>query len=163
MDGLAQESGFARPGRGENIQDQEPARVEETAITFRQAVILAENRLPHFEDAMGVGNVWGVLIMRMRMGVTMRVRVRMVMVLAVVMAWAICMPVLMSMVMMVIMAVLMIMMMSTDTNRIFSGQSAAAFFTHYPISKEASSISLPARSSPLGLWQAGHSLNRSSA
>jgi hypothetical protein len=33
----------------------------------------------------------------------------------------------------------------------FSGQSASAIFTHQSISKEANSISRPARSSPLGL------------
>jgi hypothetical protein len=33
-----------------------------------------------------------------------------------------------------------------------AGQSASAIFTHYSISIEASSISRPARNSPLGAW-----------
>jgi hypothetical protein len=47
--------------------------------------------------------------------------------------------------------VFMLVVMSTHTNRRFSGQSASAILTHQSISKEASSISRPARSSPLTL------------
>ena len=62
-------------------------------------------------------------------------------------------------VMMVLVAVLVIMrmvhivfvVMGTDACRVFSGQTATAIFTHYSISSEASSISRPARRSPLGL------------
>jgi hypothetical protein len=52
-----------------------------------------------------------------------------------------------------VVAVLMAMLvvMGAYTCRSFSGQSASAILTHYSISKEATSISRPARSSPLRL------------
>ena len=45
----------------------------------------------------------------------------------------------------------MLVVMSAYTGRSFSGQTASTILTHYSISKEASSISRPARSSPLRL------------
>jgi hypothetical protein len=45
----------------------------------------------------------------------------------------------------------MLVVMSAYAHRRFSGQSASAILTHQSISKEASSISRPARSSPLSL------------
>jgi hypothetical protein len=45
----------------------------------------------------------------------------------------------------------LLVVMSAYTGRSFSGQSASAIITHQSISKEASSISRPARSSPLKL------------
>ena len=56
----------------------------------------------------------------------------------------------MSVIMVMTVTVLMIMMMSTDTHRIFSGQSASAIFTPQSTSSDANSISRPARSLPLG-------------
>ena len=64
-----------------------------------------------------------------------------------------------------IMAVTMrvLMVFRTDAHRVFPGQSASAFFTHQSISSEATSISRPARISPLRVWHSGHSANISSA
>jgi hypothetical protein len=45
----------------------------------------------------------------------------------------------------------MLVVMGAYTCRSFSGQSASAILTHYSISKEATSISRPARRSPLRL------------
>jgi hypothetical protein len=45
----------------------------------------------------------------------------------------------------------MFVVMSAYADRRFSGQSASAIFTHQSISREANSISRPARSSPLGM------------
>ena len=91
----------------------------------------------------------------MRMGV----RVRMFMVVAMMVAGA--------MRVLVLMFVDMIMLVSwwfrTNAHRVFSGQSASAIFTHQSISSEATSISRPARISPLRAWQSGHSANISSA
>ncbi len=54
------------------------------------------------------------------------------------------------------------MIMGVNPDRVFSRQSASTISTHYSISREATSISRPARSWPLGLWQSGHSANISS-
>ena len=63
------------------------------------------------------------------------------------------MPMIMAMLVGMAVAVLMFMLvvMSAYTCRSFSGQSASAILTHYSISKEATSISRPARRSPLRL------------
>ena len=75
---------------------------------------------------------WTVLMLVfMFMGMVMRVRMVMFMVMNLRMS--------------------VVVVMSTNANRVFPRQSAAAFFTHYSISIEASSISRPARRSPLGL------------
>ena len=68
----------------------------------------------------------------------------------------------MFMVVLMRMRVFVLLMLGANPNRVFSGQSAAAIFTHYSTSKEASSSSLPARNSPLGVWQSGQSANISS-
>src|SRR5215475_4505442 len=62
----------------------------------------------------------------------------------------------------VMLTMLMGMAVRANPNWVFSRQSASAISTHYSISKEATSISRPARSSPLGVWQSGHSANISS-
>src|SRR5215831_18546634 len=62
----------------------------------------------------------------------------------------------------VIMFMLVSVVVGTHLGRSFSRQSTSAIFAHYSISKEANSISRPARRSPLGLWQAGHSPKKSS-
>ena len=87
-------------------------------------------------------------------GVSVRVRVSMRVGVVVVMV--------MSRTMFVRMAMIVLVVLGLDANRFFSRQAASAFFTHQSISIEASSISRPARSSPLGLWQSGHSANISS-
>jgi hypothetical protein len=57
-----------------------------------------------------------------------------------------------SMFMVVRMIMIVFLVLGTDAKRSFPGQSASAIFTHYSISIEASSISRPARNSPLGAW-----------
>ena len=64
--------------------------------------------------------------------------------------------------MVVIVLMVMVVVVGAYTHRFLSGQPASAFVTHQSISKEASSISRPARSSPLRRWQSGHSANMSS-
>jgi cell division protein FtsL len=93
----------------------------------------------------------------------MRVNVRVGMVVAVVLTGSVFVVVIVPMFrpMIVIMALLvcmvltvlmfMLVVMSAYAHRRFSGQSASAILTHQSISKEASSISRPARSSPLSL------------
>src|SRR5262245_42307510 len=99
--------------------------------------------------------------MRVAVGMGMRMCVRVTMLLPMVVAWSMFvlmmmfMPVFMDifvfMHVWVLMNVFVLVVMSTDPHWVFSRQSAAAIFTHYSISKEASSISLPARKSPL-VW-----------
>jgi len=91
--------------------------------------------------------------MRVRVGVSVRVRV----VVAVVVSRTMLMLMLMAVLMFMFMGLLVVM--GAHARRILSGQSASAIFTHQSISKEASSISRPARSSPLRLWHSGHSAN----
>jgi hypothetical protein len=83
----------------------------------------------------------------------MRVGVRVWMVVTVVVSRTVLMlvPVAVVVVMLVIVLMGMFVVMSAYADRRFSGQSASAIFTHQSISKEASSISRPARSSPLGM------------
>jgi len=125
----------------------------------------------HFERAMGARH-----LIRVRMLVGMGMGVRVAVLFTVMIARSMFMLVVMSMrvigVIVVVMCVWVLMVglvtmrvfvvMSTDPHGIFSGQSAAAIFTHYSISKEASSISLPPRKSPLGWWHVGQSPNISS-
>jgi hypothetical protein len=97
-------------------------------------------------------------------GVAMGMCVRVAMLLTMVVARTMFMLMLMLMTMfvIVIMRVLVLVVMSAYPYRALPGQSTAAIFTHYSISKEASSISLPARKSPLGWWHLGQSPNMSS-
>jgi hypothetical protein len=86
-----------------------------------------------------------VMSMSMMFPGTMRVLVGMIMLVA--MAVVVVMTV--TVLMVVVMSMLMVF--GTNAHRLFSGQSASAFFTHQSISSEATSISRPARSSPLKL------------
>ena len=95
-------------------------------------------------------------------GVAMGMCVRVAMLLTMVVARTMFMLMLMTMFVIVIMRVLVLVVMSAYPYRALPGQSTAAIFTHYSISKEASSISLPARKSPLGWWHLGQSPNMSS-
>jgi hypothetical protein len=88
----------------------------------------------------------------MRVGVGMSVRMGMI--VAVVLSQTVFMLLFMFMAMFVV--------MSANAYWRFTRQSASAVFTHQSISNEANSISRPARSSPLNLWQSGHSANISS-
>src|ERR1035441_1816476 len=165
---LADKGGLARAGGGKKVQHQQAARAEEAAVALGEAVVLFENRTAHFDSSVSFAlGLVGVVV-----GMSMRV----VMLVVVVVPRAVLVIVLMVMPMIVIMAravgmgmgmavtvlVFMLVVMSTHTNRRFSGQSASAILTHQSISKEASSISRPARSSPLTMWHPGHSANISS-
>jgi hypothetical protein len=116
--------------------------------------------------------------MRMLVGVRVRMSMRVAVLFTVVMAWPVFVLMIMSVFMVMALAVFMVVVlpvsvlvrmrvcvfvvMSSDPHGIFPRQSAAAIFTHYSISNDASSISLPARKSPLGWWQSGQSANMSS-
>jgi len=102
------------------------------------------------------------------MYVGVRMSVRMGMLVAVVLSRAVFMLVRVRMVMLMLRAMVVFVLMSmfvlvsAHAYWRFTRQSASAIFTHQSISNEANSISRPARSSPLRLWQSGHSANRSS-
>ena len=103
---------------------------------------------------------------RMRMGVRLRMRVAMVLSRPVLVLMFMTVLVRMLVVLSVLVVVGMfvfVLVLGRDTRGIHPGQTATAFFTHYSISIEASSISRPARRSPLGWWHSGHSANKSSA
>lgn len=93
--------------------------------------------------------VLGVVV---RVGVRVGMRMRVLVVMPMVMPRAMLVFVLVLMVVAMIVPVhmRMMMVMSAYSYRAFPGQSASAIFTHYSISSEASSISRPPRSSPLG-------------
>ena len=121
---------------------------------------------------MGVGMVMD----QVPVSVGMRMRVGVGMVVTRSGSKVMLMPVLMSMrrilivSMIVVMLILMIMgmivgmiiLMSRVSNRFFARQSAAAIFTHYSISREASSSSRPARKSRLGAPHVGQGESKSS-
>jgi hypothetical protein len=134
--------------------------MEKSAIALSQSIIFCQDGLAQFDRPARV-------VARIRFVQTRWVSVRMgvqvgmgkFMLLAVVMSWAMLVVVFMNMhrfaaAMGVLMfmrmrvSLLVIVAMGTDSHSIFSRQSAAAFFTHYSISTEASSSSLPPRSSP---------------
>jgi hypothetical protein len=98
-----------------------------------------------------------VIVIRfsVRVGVGVGMSVRVGMVVAVVVSRTVLVLMLVAVLLAVVMLVTVLMsrfmVMSANTCRSFSGQSASAIFTHQSISKEATSISRPARSSPLGL------------
>src|ERR1039458_5543406 len=115
--------------------------MEKAAIALRQPVILFQNRLAHLQNPMLANGVSvRVIVVRliMRMGVGMG------------------MVVVVLMVMTVIVVMIMVVVMGTNAHRIFTGQSASAFLAHQSTSNEVSSISRPARSSPLGRWNSLH-------
>jgi len=97
------------------------------------------------------------LPMRMGVGVGMRVRVGMIvavvvarpMFVSVAMLMLVAVPMAVGMIVPVLMTVFVVM--SAYADRRFSGQPASAIITHQSMSKEANSISRPARSSPLRL------------
>jgi hypothetical protein len=62
-----------------------------------------------------------------------------------------------------VVAVSVAVTLTSDSNRSLARQTASAIFTHYSISREASSNSRPARSSRLGVWQSGQAANILSA
>src|ERR1035441_2897715 len=174
---LADKGGLARAGGGKKVQHQQAARAEEAAVALGEAVVLFENCTAHFDGSVGFAfSLVRVLVFQLSVGVGVAVgmSMRVVMLMIVVVTRAVLVIVLMFMTMIVIMAravgmgvvvtvlVFMLVVMSTHTNRRFSGQSASAILTHQSISKEASSISRPARSSPLTMWHPGHSANISS-
>lgn len=119
---------------------------------------------------MGVGMVMDQVPVR----VGMRMRVGMGMVVTRSGSRVMVMPVLMGMrrilivsmivVMLMIMGMIvgMIILMSRVSNRFFARHSAAAIFTHYSISREASSSSRPARKSRLGAPHVGQGESKSS-
>ena len=94
--------------------------------------------------------------MRMRVGVSFAmvfagaVRMLMRVVMFVMMVLIMMMFTVMIMGMVVVVVIMpMLVRMSMDARGLVPGQSAAAIFTHYSISIEVSSISRPARKSPL--------------
>jgi hypothetical protein len=91
--------------------------------------------------------------MSVRVGMVMAVVLPRTVLVVVIMLMLVPMIVIMDMAvgMVVTVLVAVLVVMGAYAYRSFSGQSASAIFTHYSISKEASSISRPARSSPLKL------------
>jgi len=167
---LPQKSSLARAWRGKDIQNEKPSCAEEAPIAFGQSLVLAEYRLPHFHQSALVRFMLVLMLVSlvgMRMRVNMWMRMPMLVFLTVVkprpMRVLMLMFVLVPVGMSVIMLIMLVgMVVRANPNRVFSRQSASAISTHYSISKEATSISRPARSSPLGVWQSGHSANISS-
>src|ERR1035438_8374114 len=116
--------------------------MEKAAVALRQPVILFQNRLAHLQNPM-LANGVSVRVIVARFPVRVSVGMRVVMMMA----------------MAVTVVMIMVVVMGTNAHRIFTGQSASAILAHQSTSNEVSSISRPARSSPLGRWQSGHSAN----
>ena len=109
--------------------------------------------------ASAAGRVWLIVLrFRVRVGVGVGMGVRVGMIVAVVVSRAVLVLVLLLVFMPMIHPALSMPWPSSHVrgvaltpDRSFAGQSASAILTHQSISKEATSISRPARSSPLGL------------
>lgn len=89
--------------------------------------------------------------MRVRVGMVVALVMSRTVLMLVLVAVIMAMVVSMAMLVTVLMFMSMFVVMGAHAYRSFSGQSASAILTHQSISKEANSISRPARRSPLKL------------
>jgi hypothetical protein len=189
-DSFPQECGFTRARGREDVQHQQPARMEEAAVAFGKPVVFGEDGLPHLYGAARFSShvsargesAWQFEILlefvRVRMWMVMVMSVMVIMLVDMIMGMMVV--VMMRVFVIVLMLVIILVPVGANPHRVFSGQTAAAISAHnqapvrlcsfvislfisFPISIEANSISRPARRSPLNPWQAGHSANISSA
>src|SRR5207253_6223148 len=111
-----QESGFARTGRRQDVQDQKSARAKKAAVALGEPIVLSEDSLAQLDDAAGFCAtcvLQVVVVSGMRVGMRMGVGMRLLVTLSMMMTWTMFVLVLMSMFVFMLVVVVMVMMIFT--------------------------------------------------